>query len=282
MEEPFLRTIKTHFNIVPFSSGYSESSIIAGISTRYGGVSLDPYDTLNLGLHVNDDSECVVENRHRLATDVGIPLERWVFAEQVHSSSIQKVTTDDCAKGSESYETGIMGVDGLYTNESNVVLSAAFADCVPLFFSSKQHSIVGIAHAGWKGSVLQIAEKMVNLWVQNECIRVEDIEVVIGPSIQSCCYEVDDRVINEVNKVVNKGEPTPYTFNHDGSYQLNLQQLNKQILIRNGISPENIRQSSHCTSCQVDDYFSHRKENGKTGRMLGFIVNCEQEGESAS
>ncbi|WLD95078.1 peptidoglycan editing factor PgeF [Alkalihalobacillus sp. AL-G] len=279
MKELFVRASEYHFKISPFTSNNSGTSTAAGISTRHGGVSSSPYHALNLGLHVGDCTEDVVENRHRLAKEVGIPLSRWVFGEQVHAATIHKVTARDCGKGSKSCETGIMGVDGFYTRESKLVLAAAFADCVPLFFSTKQTSLIGIAHAGWKGTVSQIGSKMVNMWVVDEKMRVEDIEVVIGPSIQACCYEVDDRVISKVNEVLHPGDPLPYTINQNGTYQLNLQQLNKLILIKAGVLSEKIQVSSRCTSCQVDNFFSHRKENGKTGRMLAFIANHKGEGD---
>lgn len=165
----------------------------------------------------------------------------------------------------------MIGKDGLYTKDRDTVLALAFADCVPVFFSAPGHSIVGIVHAGWKGSVLGIARDMVELWKQDEGIPVEDIKVWIGPSIQQCCYEVDERVISNVDKVADS-RYSPYTRkDSEDKFMLSLQRLNQQLILQTGIPEKNIQVSDHCTSCEVSTFFSHRKEKGQTGRMLGFI-----------
>lgn len=271
MAEPFQQKHHTYFGIEDLST--TKARFIAGFSSRHGGCSKEPFQSLNLGLHVNDEMGKVLENRRTLARAIDTELTQWVFADQIHGKEIHEVISGDQGKGSEFYNTGIMGTDGLYTKESGIVLALAYADCVPIYFTSQEHSIIGIAHAGWKGTVSGIAQEMIDKWVNEESVPVTDIEVWIGPSIQQCCYEVDERVISFVDGVLQGTSGKPYIATGEkGKYMLSLQKLNEQILLDAGVKEENIRISRHCTSCQVSDFFSHRKEDGKTGRMLGFIM----------
>ncbi|WP_408010906.1 peptidoglycan editing factor PgeF [Pseudalkalibacillus sp. A8] len=266
MADPFTLEHRTYYGIEK-----TLDKVTAGFSTRHGGVSQEPFRTLNLGLHVNDDEVNVIENRKRLAEAIGTQLNQWVFAHQVHDNQIQKVGQKDKGKGSNSYDSGMMGIDGLFTKERDLVLALAYADCVPIYFFSKEVHIVGIAHAGWKGSVKGIASRMIETWVKEENVPVESIHIVVGPSIQHCCYEVDQRVISQVDGALERVYDRPYTSTENSKFQLNLQQLNKQLLLKSGVLEENIHITDLCTSCNVNEFFSHRKEKGSTGRMLGFI-----------
>src|SRR5699024_4992185 len=142
-----------------------------------------------------------------------------------------------------------------------------FADCVPLFFYDKRLNIVGIAHAGWKGTVKEIGAQMVKSFVQLGS-QMEDLFVAIGPCISKMNYEVNDHVIkhideNFVSKVVtDKGE---------GKYLLDLKQLNVEILLQNGVMRNNIDITTYCTYEHEQLFYSYRRDNGKTGRMLAFI-----------
>ncbi|MCF6410485.1 peptidoglycan editing factor PgeF [Pseudalkalibacillus salsuginis] len=266
MADPFTLEHRTYYGIEK-----TLDKVTAGFSTRHGGVSQEPFRSLNLGLHVNDDVENIIENRRRLAEAIGTQLNQWVFAHQVHDNQIQKVGQNDKGKGSNSYNSGMIGKDGLYTKENDIVLALAYADCVPIYFFSNEVQIAGIAHAGWKGTVKGIAPRMIETWVNEENVPVESVHVVVGPSIHHCCYEVDQRVISQVDDALERVDDRPYTSKGDYKYQLNLQQLNKQLLMKIGVLEENIRITSLCTSCNVNEFFSHRKEKGSTGRMLGFI-----------
>ncbi|WP_078434420.1 peptidoglycan editing factor PgeF [Metabacillus halosaccharovorans] len=242
-----------------------------GFSTKSGGVSTGNFTSLNLGLHVHDQSEDVRENREVLAMSLSFPIRKWVFAEQVHSNRIMKVNKSSCGKGRLNYEDGLAACDGVYTTEKGVMLSLCFADCVPLYFIAPKHSLIGLAHAGWKGTVKDIAGEMVRKWRLNEGIDADDIYVAIGPSIGDCCYVVDDRVISSIDKRVLDYKPIPYKPLANGKYQLDLKLLNEYYLRNAGILKENVLVSDLCTSCEKELFFSHRRDNGKTGRMLSFI-----------
>lgn len=249
-------------------SDWEKHGIHAGISTRNGGVSIGPYDTLNLGLHVNDEPSQVKMNREILARDISYPLIKWVCAEQVHGTVVKRVTNKDAGKGSIKLDDALRNCDALITNETNLLLTAFFADCVPLFFIDPNSTWIGIAHAGWKGTVAGIGPKVV-LALKEASVNVKDIRVAIGPCISKTQYEVDQKVIDHI--------PLEYrsekilTEISARQYQLDLKELNQEMLINAGISPEHIELTTYCTYDNKDDFYSHRRDKGETGRMLAFI-----------
>ncbi|MEK3809025.1 peptidoglycan editing factor PgeF [Bacillus sp. FSL H8-0547] len=245
--------------------------LVIGFTTKNGGVSSGHFQSLNLGLHVHDDPASVTENRKILASAVNMPLEHWVYADQVHDSSIYKARKEDGSKGTMNYASAVPGTDGLYTDEEGLMLSLCYADCVPLFFYEPEKRLVGTAHAGWKGSVLDIGGKMARTWTRKEGVSAQSIYAIIGPSIGSCCYTVDDYVIDRVNKALSKAFPSPYEEVSAGQYSLDLKLLNKYLLLNAGLSESRILTSPLCTSCESSLFFSHRRDQGKTGRMAGFI-----------
>lgn len=245
-------------------------ALTAGFSMKNGGKSSGTFSSLNIGFHVNDRYEDVVDNRKHLAELLSFPLENWVGAEQTHEIHIEKITADHKGLGASRYGDSIKRTDGLYTFDKDVLLTLCYADCVPLFFMHRQSGAVAVAHAGWKGTVGGIAKEMVQV-LEKEGVPAGEIECVIGPSICGDCYVVDDHVISFVKKIVDAGEIKPYNELNGGQYQLNLKKLNEQIMLRSGLKAEHIQVTNFCTSCDHELFFSHRKDKGKTGRMIAFI-----------
>ncbi|GEL08837.1 peptidoglycan editing factor PgeF [Salisediminibacterium halotolerans] len=247
--------------------------VSAGFSTKLNGFSRPPYDANNLGMHVDDTPEDVVANRRKFASNIGIPLSDWVWAEQTHSDQIVKVHSAMKGMGGEDLATRVRATDGLYTKETGVVLSLLFADCVPVYFSAPSSGIVGVAHAGWQGTVKNISGKMVQLWTEYEQIPFEDIHVLIGPAISSCCYEVDENVIRHVDEVMTELDisASVYEKQPNERFILDLKSLNFHLLVKHGISPEHIDTSAYCTKCRSDLFFSHRRDGSETGRMAAWI-----------
>jgi YfiH family protein len=246
-------------------------NIVAGFTTKNGGYSNQPFESFNLGLHVKDEKEVVHQNREKLGTLTGFKTSRFVCSDQVHDSKVAKVTKQDAGKGVFDYEDAIPLTDGIYTNEPNLLLTSCYADCVPLYFYAPHKNLIGVAHAGWKGTVKRIGENMVKCWEEDEHVSANHIHVVIGPAIHDCCYIVDDVVIDAVKNVLGDSDCVPYKEVSTGQYRLDLSLLNKVILINAGISEKNIMLSSLCTSCEEAMFFSHRRDSGKTGRMMSFI-----------
>lgn len=241
--------------------------LIAGFTTRNQRWSDTPF---NLGFHVAENQQDVCLNKEKLSELLEFPLSSWVGAEQTHEVFIRKVTKEDKGKGSVIYDDSLKRTDGFYTFEKDILLTLCFADCVPIYFFESKSQCLGIAHAGWKGSVNGIAEEMVAS-LANEGVKPDELIVVIGPSICEKCYIVDDRVIKLVQNRLEAVEKKPYNLIQENQYCLNLQELNKQILIKNGVLEEHIAVTQLCTSCHRDLFFSHRRDKGKTGRMMGFI-----------
>ncbi len=266
--EPFVLKNESYFTIENWSKHFPE--LIVGFTTKNGGGSNGVYETLNLGFHVGDDLADVCANREKVAKLLNFPLNNWVGAEQIHDIVLKKITQTDRGNGSNSYEHSFKGTDGFYTNEEGVLLTLCYADCVPLFFIAPETKMIGTAHAGWKGTVGQIGKQMISAWGR-EGIKPEQIFVAIGPSICEKCYIVDEHVINLVEKLLEDVSVLPYNLISDGQYSLNLQELNRQILLAAGIPDENILQTGFCTSCNHQEFYSHRRDQGKTGRMLSFI-----------
>ena len=266
--EPFVQQHNRYLEIEQWQQAVPQ--LIAGFSTRQDGYSDAPYDSLNVGFHVGDDKEQVKENRALLAHDIGFPLASWVGSEQVHEATIRKVLTDDAGKGADCLETALSSIDGLYTNERNLLLTSLYADCVPLYFMAPNYGFIGLAHAGWRGTVKRIGPAMLQHWIKEESIPISEIRVAIGPCISQAAYEVDEMVITAVNQCLTDEMKRPYINQGNGSFLLDLRELNKQFLLSEGLLEEQILVSSICTATDKR-MFSHRSEGGKTGRMMSFI-----------
>lgn len=241
-----------------------------GFSSRLGGVSQEPFDSLNCALHVHDDSSLVIANRLLVADQLDIPFGAWTCAEQVHSNEIQIITETEKGAGRASRTSAIQAKDGMLTNVPGIWLTSFYADCVPLYFYDPVQAVIGLAHAGWKGTVLDIAGQMIRTMIDAYGCRAKDILTGIGPSIDACCYEVDQTVVDHVDAL--QLDKITYKVSQNGKYMLNLKQVNKELLIKAGILPEHIEVSEWCTSCNTDLFYSHRKEQGKTGRMMSWIT----------
>lgn len=240
-----------------------------GFSTRIGGISEGAYSYLNLGIKTGDKQNNVIENIKRFALSVGVNYEGLVISDQIHGDKIEIVGNKDHASGCVKQKK-YNGVDGLVTNVPNTPLMATFADCVPIFFADPIKKVIGISHAGWKGTELKIAAKTIQIMINEYGSKTDEIVVVIGPSIGKCCYEVDDVVVERFNK----GFTDTSTFifpKGKGKYQIDLWEANRIILKEMGISNKNIVISNLCTGCNLDLFYSHRKENGNTGRMGAII-----------
>lgn len=272
--EPALLLLESWCNQIP--------GLTAGFSSKIGGISAGAYDSLNCAFHVQDQPEDVIQNREMIANSLKLPFEAWTCAEQVHSNHVVVVTEEHRGKGRLTRESAIQDTDALITNIPDVWLTSFYADCVPLFFVDPVQRVVGLAHAGWKGTVTEIAAKTIEAMQNTYQSKPEEIRTSIGPSIGSCCYEVDEHVMQHVLPLVDKFDVTEqdtpiYMAKPNGKYMLDLKQFNRHIMIKAGILPTNIECSTWCTSCHEENFFSHRRDQGKTGRMISWIALAKGE-----
>lgn len=266
--EPFILSTNEFFSIKEWMDRYP--GLEAGFTTKNGGVSKQVFTGLNFGFHVGDDQGSVCQNRLLLANKINFPLDSWIGAEQTHGVHIQKVSKKDQGRGSEDYDSSFNDTDGFFTDETGILLTLCYADCVPLYFIEPDSRLIGAAHAGWKGTVSGIGTEMISKFQQNGA-KTEKISAVIGPSICKKCYIVDERVTLLVKNVLEGVESLPYNQVSEGQYSLDLKELNRQILLKAGVKNENIHVTDFCTSCHSEHFYSHRRDKGNAGRMLAYI-----------
>lgn len=279
MMEPFVRNdverLPERYELQAWSK--MMPGLSAGFTGRAGGVSKGQYDSLNLAYHVGDDPEDVLENRQQLAGALGFPAESWTCGEQVHGADVAVVKAEDRGKGFRDRSSAFQATDGLVTNVPGILLTSFYADCVPLYFFDPVNRVVGLAHAGWKGTVGRIAEAMIAKMEQTYGSSRDEIRTAIGPSIGACCYEVDEHVMGKVREALAEAEWDRWepqiaepSVNSDRT-MLNLKEMNRMIMIKAGILPTHIECTSWCTSCESDRFFSYRKHGGVTGRMASWV-----------
>ena len=182
------------------------------------------------------------------------PENKIVFSNQVHGNNISIIKDINFYNETEKPK----GVDGLLTDKKNIVLATVHGDCVPLFFFDKKRKIIGLAHAGWRGTLSDIGGKMISLMKREFGSELSDIIVGIGPSIGPCCYEVGEEIYESF---VGKHLFLIECFERkEGKYHLNLWRSNELLILRAGILKQNIVNSCLCTSCHNDRFYSYRKE----------------------
>lgn len=243
--------------------------IIHGLSTRMGGVSTGCFSSMNLAYNSDDNQEHVKLNYQHFTSALKVKLENAVLSHQTHHTNILKVTADDKGKGFtrlRDYES----IDGMITNEADIPLMTFHADCVPLIYFDPIVRVIGLAHAGWKGTVHNLAGKMVDEMKKSYGTDPEDLLVGIGPSIRECCYIIRD----DVRQVFLK--ELPYTDRHirfvsKNQWQLSLQKINAELLMRAGVKKSHIVDASICTCCHSDLLFSHRAQGTRRGTMAALI-----------
>lgn len=239
-------------------------------STRLGGVSEGIFSSMNMAFNRGDDPDRVSENYKRICNSAGFEFESLTASAQDHHTYVRAVTKAD--RGVGIYKPRDMeSVDALITNESGVTLVTYYADCTPLFFVDVNKKAIGLAHAGWRGTVGRIGEKVVEKMTALYGTDPADIVAAIGPAISVCCYEVDTPCAEHFLAMTDL-ETDKFVFPKGGEkFMLNLLECNRRILISAGVKPENITLSDLCTNCNSDLLWSHRATKGDRGTMSAFM-----------
>lgn len=224
-------------------------------STRIGGKSKGAFEKLNLGIYTEDSVNNIENNFRQIFKASDMNLLKMVYLKQVHSAMFYKV--DDC-----NYND-IRGRDGdaLITTSKNVPVGVFTADCVPIIIGDRKGRVAGAVHAGWRGTFLNIAGRVINYMIQNIGIEAEDIMAAIGPAIGPCCFEVGKNVADNFQFIENR----------NGKLFVDLFAENVKHIREAGVLGENISCSRLCTFCSEDKFYSYRRDNGKTGRLGTFI-----------
>jgi polyphenol oxidase len=217
-------------------------------STRLGGVSVGPFESLNLGILTTDEPENVVENRARLCAGVDADPNAATMAWQVHGNRV----TEADARGIVTPGTVYERCDGLWTDEARRALVLITADCFPVALVRTSGSPrLAVLHVGWRGLLKGIAEAGMAALQRN------GIAAALGPGIGPCCYEVGEEV----------SEPMRRRFGDDvaSGRRLDLGLATERALLQAGCAT--VERNGRCTSCEADLFFSHRRDRGRTGRQ---------------
>lgn len=258
-----------HNGLVWLTSPLLEGQVRHGFSTRLGGVSPAPWDSLNLRTGCGDSQENLQENFRRLCAVIGGDHRRVVLAKQVHETTIRRCTSADAGKGlwSERDYTA----DALITDEPDLPLTVFSADCGIILLFDPVHRAIGAVHAGWRGCAGGILEKTVRAMTEAFGSRPADILAALGPCMRSCCFESDADVPDAMRAALGT-VAEPYLTWHAPKWHVDLAGLNRQWLLRAGVTAEHIDDCQLCTACRPDLFWSHRKMGEARGVQGAMIV----------
>jgi polyphenol oxidase len=247
----------------PFSS-----QLLCTTSTRLGGVSEGPLHSLNLSTRVGDDEHHVNTNRLRLCGVMNIEPEMVAQAQLVHGNHIEVITEQSPKGFSYKFPT----TDGLVTNVAQVPLFIPVADCAAVAFFDPQQRVIGMLHSGWKGVVHHIIPAMISTMHTVYGSDPTHILVGVSPCLGPCCYEVREDFIHTVTEAFSIKAKDFLIPQADDTIHFDMWSALRWQLEENGILPEHVEGPTLCTACSVDEFYSHRKERGKTGRFASVIV----------
>ncbi|MFH1754197.1 MAG: peptidoglycan editing factor PgeF [Candidatus Latescibacterota bacterium] len=260
MYQPYFRLFKDHPEVVHV------------VTTRASGVSRGPCRSWNMGFRPYDDAEAVRENRMRLSSVIGAAPESITTGEQVHGCNVAVVRLADKGGGALDPSTRISATDALITDLTDIPLLVLIADCAAVALYDPVHKAIGIAHAGWRGTAAGIACETVRQMKKTYASNPRDMLASISPSIGRCCYEVGEDVIGLFRKSFGEQADLFFTINQANKVHLDLWEANASQLANIGLVRDNIAVAALCTACHTDVFYSHRAENGKTGRFASVIM----------
>ncbi len=238
-------------------------------TTRFGGVSEGYLSSLNLGIHRGDEPENVVRNYEILGEAMGFDVHDLVFTRQTHTDIVRVVDAGN--RGEGLFREVEPECDALVTDTPGVVLAAFTADCTPILLHDPVTGAVGAVHAGWRGTVADIAGKTVRAMAEQFGAKPENIRAAIGPNIGVCCFETHADVPDAVRAVLGP-EAEGFIVPAGEKFRVDLKGVNAWLLRRAGV--RHIEISCDCTACQPDRFWSHRRVGNDRGSLAAIIV-CE-------
>ncbi|MCI9564492.1 MAG: peptidoglycan editing factor PgeF [Eubacterium sp.] len=241
-----------------------------GFSTRIGGVSTGYLSSMNLGHGRGDSEQNIIKNHELMADAIGFDAKNIVASRQTHTTNIKLVSKEDIGKGIYK-ERDYDNIDGMITNEKEIVLTTYYADCVPLYMVDTKNKAIGLSHSGWRGTVERIGKVTLKRMAEEYGTNPKDVIVCIGPSICKECYEISEDVAVEFIKEFPENIDNILENKGNGKYMLDLWSCNKIIFEECGVLEENIHLPDVCTCCNHQVMFSHRATNGQRGNLAAFL-----------
>lgn len=225
---------------------------------------------MNLGMRVEDDEATVLRNRRLLFSELDLDLERSIWCKQIHRDGVTAVTADDLGRGALDESDIIDETDAMVTDLRGVTLCVTLADCVPVAIYDPIEHVVGLAHAGWGGTVRRISSRTVAEMVRLWGCDPENLIAVVGPSIAPEDYEVGQDVIDAADDAY--GEDSGVVIaQSEGKARFDLWGANRLDLESAGIRPDRIEVAGISTSSGLDDFYSYRME-ATTGRFVTAVT----------
>lgn len=248
--------------------------LVHAISTRAGGQSPPPFASLNMSFAVGDDPARVAANRSMLCQALNIPPEALTQPRQVHGNRVAVVTDKGgpfLKKGGPSADGWALGpADAVVTMARGRYLLITIADCLAVMLFDPVVGAVGLAHAGWRGTVAGIAQRTLATMADAFGCRPAEVLVGLGPAIGLCCYAVGPEVQALVRGAFPHSEDL-LTPGPNSQIHFDLTEANRRQLVAAGARPENIAAAGMCTACDGERFFSHRGQGGRTGRCAAVI-----------
>lgn len=239
-----------------------------GFSTRVGGVSPAPWNSLNLRTGSDDTHDNLLENYRRFCAVIGTDRGRCVLSKQVHETTVRLCSGADAGKG--LFSPRDYTADALVTNEPDLPLVVFSADCGIILLHDPVRHAIGAVHAGWRGCAGGIVEKTVQAMTEHFGSRPEDVRAAVGPCIGQCCFETDSDVPEAMTAALG-ADAAPYLERRGVKWHVDLAGLNRQWLLRAGVTPDHIDASGLCTGCRADLFWSHRKMGNARGAQIAMI-----------
>jgi polyphenol oxidase len=223
------------------------------MSGRIAGAEADG----DVGHGPNTDSTVIERNRLAFIEAAGYSMSDLVISRQTHGTRVQIVTAADRGRGLYPAFDGYPATDAMVTDDPAVALGTIVADCVPILLYDRRAHVLGLAHAGWRGTVGRIAAETVRTMTAAFGTDPNDVVAGIGPSIGPCCYEVGSDVIDAWHNsgAVNQ---TRAVVKNGAGYHFDLWAANRLVLIQAGVPDRQIEYSAHCVRCEHDRFFSYR------------------------
>ena len=252
------------------------SGVRHGFSTRQGGVSAPPRDTLNLGPGRGDTPEQLWENYRRFCGAIGTEPGRTVLSQQVHETTVRLCTAADAGKG--LMQPRDYTADALITQEPSLALTVFSADCGILLLYDPVHQAAGALHAGWRGCAGGIVEKTVRAMESHFGTNPAELLAAVGPCIGPCCFETDGDVPAAMTAALGP-DAAPFLRRQGAKWHVDLAGLNRQWLLRAGVRAEHVDLCGLCTACHPELFWSHRKMGQARGLQCAMIAlgSCPNE-----
>lgn len=238
-----------------------------GFTTRSGGVSGAPFESLNLGMKWGDTRDNVLENRRRVLRAAGA--STLYIASQVHGAAVVRVGAADDPAVMAKREA-----DALCSDVAGIALAVFVADCVPVLFADPRTGAFAAAHAGWRGTVAGVVEATVGALERDYGSRPFELRVALGPAIGVCCFEVGSEVVAAFEAKLSRArERGVIVDGPDGKGRVNLRRALALILEALGVPTSAVAVSGACTKCDADGrFYSYRRSGSRTGQHFGFIA----------